>query len=130
MELLIGPQIYSTWSLRGWLVMKATGADFVVRHARYDTEADRAAVAQLVASSFHRTMAIAMTVGVVVTVAGLSITYWEDAAPGAMIVVLAIGLYALTAALRPLLRRRRPEAAPDPHPQLEDDVQLTAPRTT
>ena len=33
------------------------------------------AVAQLVASSFHRTMAIAMSVGVVVTVAGLSITY-------------------------------------------------------
>ncbi len=28
MELLIGPQAYSTWSLRGWLVMKATGADF------------------------------------------------------------------------------------------------------
>jgi len=87
------------------------------------------AVAQLVASSFQRTMAIAMTIGVVVTVCGLSITYWEDAAPGAMIVVLAIGLYALTAVLRPLLRRR-PGPARDPHPQLEDDVQITAPRTT
>ncbi|MBC7289893.1 MAG: metal ABC transporter permease [Actinotalea sp.] len=88
------------------------------------------AVAQLMASSFHRTMAIAMTIGVVVTVSGLSITYWEDAAPGAMIVVLAIGLYALTAVLRPLVRRLRPRPPGDPHPQLEDDVQLTAPRTT
>ncbi len=87
------------------------------------------AVAQLVSSSFQRTMAVAMTVGVVVTVAGLSITYWEDAAPGAMIVVLAIGLYALTAAFRPLLRRRRPSPVRDPHPQLDDDVQITAPRT-
>lgn len=52
MELLIGPQIYSTWSLRGWLVMKATGADFVVRHARYDTEADRAALRELSPSGF------------------------------------------------------------------------------
>ncbi|WP_155855260.1 metal ABC transporter permease [Actinotalea ferrariae] len=86
------------------------------------------AVAQLVASSFARTMAVAMTVGVVVTVCGLSITYWEDAAPGAMIVVLAIGLYALTALLRPLLRRRRTPLR-DPHPQLDDDVQITAART-
>lgn len=52
MELLIGPRIYSTWSLRGWLVMKATGADFVVRSARYDTEADRAALRALSPSGF------------------------------------------------------------------------------
>lgn len=52
MELLIGPQIYSTWSLRGWLVMKATGADFSVRHGRYDTDADRAELRALSPSGF------------------------------------------------------------------------------
>ncbi|RZJ18664.1 MAG: glutathione S-transferase [Brevundimonas sp.] len=52
MELLIGPQIYSTWSLRGWLVMKATGAAFTVRHGRYDTEADRAELRALSPSGF------------------------------------------------------------------------------
>lgn len=31
MELTIGPRLYSTWSLRGWLVLKRSGADFAVR---------------------------------------------------------------------------------------------------
>lgn len=44
LELLIGPQIYSTWSLRGWLIMRRAGADFTVRHARYETEAEREAL--------------------------------------------------------------------------------------
>jgi glutathione S-transferase len=44
MELLIGPRAYSTWSLRGWLVMEATGADFTTTPARYDTEDDRRAL--------------------------------------------------------------------------------------
>ena len=86
------------------------------------------AVAQLITSSFHRTMATAMGIGVVVCVAGLSVTYWKDVSPGAMIVVLAIGLYALVAVGRSLaglaLRRRREGI--DPHPQLPDDVELTA----
>ena len=30
MELIIGPRTYSTWSLRGWLVMKRTGRQFTV----------------------------------------------------------------------------------------------------
>ncbi len=82
------------------------------------------AVAQLVASSFRRTMTLAMVIGVTVCLGGLSITYWRDLSPGATIVVLAIGVYAVVAALRPLLRRRHPH---DPHPALPDDVRVGAP---
>src|SRR5690606_41430365 len=31
MELIIGPRLYSTWSLRPWLVLKRCKADFTVR---------------------------------------------------------------------------------------------------
>jgi glutathione S-transferase len=31
MELIIGPRLYSTWSLRPWLVLKHCKADFSVR---------------------------------------------------------------------------------------------------
>jgi zinc transport system permease protein len=83
------------------------------------------AVAQLVTSSYRRTMTTAMGLGLVVTVSGLSLTYWYDAAPGATIVVLAIGLYALAAALRPLLARYRSrDTGRDPHPDVDDDVLL------
>src|SRR5690606_18221863 len=84
------------------------------------------AVAQLITSSFRRTMATAMAIGVVVCIAGLTITYWHDASPGATIVVLAIGLYALTTAARPLLRRARRRPWRDPHPDVADDVVLLA----
>jgi len=84
------------------------------------------AVAQLVTSSFRRTMAVAMAVGVVVCLAGLTITYFHDASPGATIVVLAIGAYVLAAAARPLVRRARRAASRDPHPDVPDDV-LVAP---
>ena len=84
------------------------------------------AVAQLITSSFGRTMANAMVIGVVVCVAGLTITYWHDASPGATIVVLAIGLYALTTAARPLLRRARGRPWRDPHPDVADDVELVS----
>ena len=52
MELLIGPRTYSTWSLRGWLVMKATGADFTTRDALYQTEAQKAELLKLSPSGF------------------------------------------------------------------------------
>jgi len=52
MELIIGPRTYSTWSLRGWLVMRATGADFSVIDARYDTEAHKAALMRISPSGF------------------------------------------------------------------------------
>ena len=82
------------------------------------------AVAQLLCRSFGRTMALASTIGVTVSVVGLAVTYWNDVPPGATIVVLAIGLYAVTAAVHPLVVRRR--AAGDPHPDLRDDVVVTA----
>lgn len=84
------------------------------------------AVAQLVTSSFRRTMATAMGIGVLVCVTGLSITYWHNIPPGSTIVVLSIGLYAVVgiarAVLGPAQRRRR--GTTDPHPDLADDVQF------
>lgn len=42
MELTIGPRLYSTWSLRPWLVLKRAGAQFTTRDARYDTPEGKA----------------------------------------------------------------------------------------
>lgn len=80
------------------------------------------AIGQLLTSSFRRTMTVASVVGVVVCVTGLSITYWYPVSPGALIVVLAIAVYAVVAGLHPLLDRRRP--AGDPHPDIPDDVEV------
>ncbi|WP_262106878.1 metal ABC transporter permease [Arthrobacter sp. Marseille-P9274] len=75
------------------------------------------AVAQLLTRSFRTTMALAMGVGAAVCVTGLAITYYRPLSPGATIVVLAIGVYALAAATAPLLaRRRRAPAAAAPAP--------------
>ncbi|WP_395944970.1 glutathione S-transferase [Brevundimonas sp.] len=52
MELIIGPRTYSTWSLRGWMVMKRTGADFVTIDARYETAAQKAALSEVSPSGF------------------------------------------------------------------------------
>lgn len=80
------------------------------------------AIAQLFARSFNRTMTLASVIGVVVSVAGLVLTYWQDIPPGATIVVLAIGVYAVAATLQPVLRRPAPPQ--DPHPDMVDDVLL------
>lgn len=52
MELIIGPRTYSTWSLRGWLILKRTGADFGVIDVRYETEAQKAALRAVSPSGF------------------------------------------------------------------------------
>ncbi len=80
------------------------------------------AIAQLTARSFRATMSTAMAIGAVVCVTGLSITYFHRLSPGATIVVLAIGVYAAVAIIRPLIRR--PGRASDPHLDAEDDVRL------
>ena len=80
------------------------------------------AIAQLFARSFGRTMTLASVIGVVVSVVGLVLTYWQDIPPGATIVVLAILVYAVAATLRPLMSR--PQPARDPHPDMVDDVLL------
>ncbi len=64
------------------------------------------AIAQLVATSFRSTMAVAMLIGTSVCIAGLTTTYFQPLSPGATIAVLAIGLYVLVAFLRPLIGRR------------------------
>ena len=68
------------------------------------------AISQLFTKSFTSTMYVAMGLGLVLCVGGLSLTYAYDLSPGATIVVLAILLYALVAAFVPLgtrlLRRK------------------------
>lgn len=86
------------------------------------------AIAQLYARSFNRTMISASVIGVVVSVAGLVLTYWQDIPPGATIVVLAIVVYGIGATFRPLIRRPVPPR--DPHPDMVDDVELEQPSRT
>lgn len=62
------------------------------------------AVAQLMSSSFTTTMHIAQVIGMLTCVAGLVLTYRVPASPGATIVIMLIGLYALAALGRPLVR--------------------------
>ena len=81
------------------------------------------AIAQLATSSFRRTMALAMGIGALVSVTGLTITFFHRLAPGAMIVVVAIGLYAVVAAIRPIVVARGPRGRPV-DPQIADDVRL------
>ncbi|MDO8108098.1 metal ABC transporter permease [Isoptericola sp. b441] len=80
------------------------------------------ATAQVVARSFARTMALASAIGAAVSVVGLVVTYWQDLPPGAVIVVLAIVVYAVTTAVQH--RRHRPDPTVDPHPDLDDDVRV------
>lgn len=80
------------------------------------------AVAQLLTRSFVTTMRLAIGIGVVACVVGLSATYWWDVSPGAMIVVLTIAAYGVVATLHPVLRGR--QGRRDPHPDLPADVVL------
>ncbi|MFI8822612.1 metal ABC transporter permease [Streptomyces sp. NPDC053431] len=65
------------------------------------------AAAQSLSRSFRTTFALAVLIGVGVTLSGTVTTYYVDAPPGATIVLLAIGVFvALTALATPLARRR------------------------
>lgn len=81
------------------------------------------ATAQVVARSFARTMALASVIGVGVSIAGLTLTYWYDLPPGAVIVVMAIALYAVTTLVQH--GRRHPDPNIDPHLDLADDVRVS-----
>lgn len=65
------------------------------------------AISQLVTHSFSRTMHLAMLIGVVSCVTGLAVTYFVSASPGAMIVLLLVGGYALVALVSTLLAALR-----------------------
>ena len=45
MELIIGPRLYSTWSLRPWLVLKRCEAEFTVHEIDIYSEAGQAELA-------------------------------------------------------------------------------------
>ena len=64
------------------------------------------AISQIYARSFSSTMGWAMALGVVMCIAGLVFSYFTAAASGSAIVMGLITLYALAAALRPLVYRR------------------------
>ncbi len=65
------------------------------------------AISQILVRSFRSTMVLAITIGLVTTVVGLTITYFYNLSPGAAIVVLAIAIYAVVFALRPIIERVR-----------------------
>lgn len=65
------------------------------------------AISQILVRSFRSTLVLAMAIGVVTTVAGLTFTYFYNLSPGAAIVVLAIAIYAVVFALRPIIERIR-----------------------
>lgn len=65
------------------------------------------AIAQLGAKSFTSTMRLATGIGAFLCLSGLSLTYFIDLSPGATIVVLAIGFYALIFLIRHLIDSRR-----------------------
>lgn len=52
MELIIGPRLYSTWSLRPWLVLKRAGATFNTREVFYRTDEQKAELLRLSPSGF------------------------------------------------------------------------------
>ncbi len=79
------------------------------------------ATAQQLTRTFRATLIASMALGAVAAVGGLLVSASADVAPGATIVLLAIGVYAVVAAVRPLVRRARPH---DPPPQLPDDVRV------
>jgi zinc transport system permease protein len=66
------------------------------------------AIAQHLTRSFSRTMYLAMGIGAVLTLAGVSITLTQNLQPGALIVVLGVVAYVATTAVTGLFRRGRP----------------------
>jgi len=68
------------------------------------------AAAQQLVRGFRATVALALGIGVVAAVTGVTGSYYADTAPGALIVVVALGVFALATVASAALRRRRPAA--------------------
>ncbi|MFW2514562.1 metal ABC transporter permease [Demequina sp. SO4-13] len=65
------------------------------------------AIAQLLTGSFARVMTVAMAIGTVLCLTGISITLQHDLQPGALIVVLGVAAYIVVAVGAALVRRQR-----------------------
>lgn len=65
------------------------------------------AIAQQLTRSFSRTMHVAMGLGAVLTLGGVAITLEHNLQPGALIVVLGVGLYVVVSLVTTTLRRVR-----------------------
>ncbi|KWX01921.1 ABC-3 protein [Carbonactinospora thermoautotrophica] len=82
------------------------------------------ATAQQFTRGFRATLALALLVGVGVSVSGVMFSYYADVASGASIVVLAIGVFVLATAAGWLRERLTGRGEPAPAGQAEDDVTL------
>ena len=82
------------------------------------------ATAQQLTRSFRATFIAACGLGVLACLAGIVTSYYVDVAPGATIVVLALGGFGLAAVLGVLVRRRRGALAVVPD---EQDAEVVVP---
>lgn len=69
------------------------------------------AAAQQLTRSFRLTILLAMGIGVLSAIAGLSSAYYVDVAPGATIVLIALGVFATAITVGRLVRRRSTNGA-------------------
>jgi zinc transport system permease protein len=84
------------------------------------------AAARNLVRGFQSALVAAIVIGVVVSVGGAAGSFYANAAPGAFIVLLAIGVFALSWPLAWLIgRRRRPPVLPE----VVDDHELEPPHT-
>ncbi|MEU0397465.1 metal ABC transporter permease [Streptomyces sp. NPDC006208] len=80
------------------------------------------AAAQQVSRSFRATFALAVAIGVGVSLAGTATSYYRDVPPGATIVLLAIAVFVLLTALAMPFARRRARAVEAPGAQCSVDM--------
>lgn len=74
------------------------------------------AAAQQLTRGFAATLAVALCIGVAATLGGVVLSYPLDVGPGALIVVLTIGVFVLCACLGGVLSRWRSRGEPPPDP--------------
>ncbi|HEY5834561.1 metal ABC transporter permease [Streptomyces sp.] len=91
------------------------------------------AAAQQVTKGFAGTLALAMTIGTVVSLAGTTFSYYQDVPPGSSIVLASMAVFLLFALLAaPLAARRARRAAPAARPEggaLDVEVRTADART-